>query len=396
MRTDRILFLTISYFVLFLSDLCSLILFSRKYNQPIVDEEMADLTRKGFSSQTNKKISWVKNMFDEWRKYRNSSETMGMIELDLDNDATISPLSLNYSICRFLTEIKKLDGSDFPPKTLKDIILSLQFYLETRGYTYHLIDDDLFREIRFTLDNLMKRRTILGLGNHVRQAQIITFEDEELMWKKGVLGSGSPRQLVDTILYKVGLCCALRAGKEHRVLRSIGRNSQFKFAYDFDNQLYVEYREDIGLKTNKGGLKHTKVTPKIVNIYPGPDPNRCLVSLLQKYTALLPKERRSDAFYLRPLARAKEGVWFADAPIGINSLQSTVKRLCESAGLVGYYTNHSLRATSATRMYNADIPEQCIQEVTGHRSLAVRSYKKTSVNLKRKASASISNFVKRR
>ena len=356
---------------------------------------MGALARKDFASQTKKKINWVKTMFDEWRNYRNNDENMGDIDLDLDNDATISPLSLNYTVCRFLTEVKKLDGSDFPPKTLKEIVLALQFYLEMRGYSYHLIDDDMFREIRFTLDNLMKKRTILGLGNHVRQAQVITFADEERMWNLGVLGSNTPKKLIDTILYKVGLCCALRAGKEHRSLRSIGCDSQFKFKYDIDGQLYLEYREDVGLKTNKGGLKHTKVLPKVVNIYPDPNPDRCLVRLMQKYTSLLPTERKCQALYLRPLARVKNSVWFCDAPVGINTLQNTVKRLCESAGLQGYYTNHSLRAACATRMYNADIPEQCIQEVTGHRSLAVRSYKKTSVGMKRKASASIHSFVKR-
>lgn len=63
-----------------------------------------------------------------------------------------------------------------------------------------------------------------------------------------------------------------------------------------------------------------------------------------------------------------------------------MKKLCSNAGLVGYFTNHSLRATAATRMYSADLPEQLICEKTGHRSEAVREYKRTSTIQQQEAS----------
>ena len=50
-----------------------------------------------------------------------------------------------------------------------------------------------------------------------------------------------------------------------------------------------------------------------------------------------------------------------------------------SAGINGYKTNHSLRATAATRLYQAGVDEQLIMEKTGHRSLeGMRSYKRTN------------------
>lgn len=53
-------------------------------------------------------------------------------------------------------------------------------------------------------------------------------------------------------------------------------------------------------------------------------------------------------------------------------------RLCKDAGFSGFYTNHSLRATAATRLYEAGVDEQLICEKTGHRSNAIRGYKRTS------------------
>jgi integrase len=46
--------------------------------------------------------------------------------------------------------------------------------------------------------------------------------------------------------------------------------------------------------------------------------------------------------------------------------------MCKDRGLHGYRTNHSLRTSAATRLYQAGVDEQLITEVTGHRSNAVK------------------------
>lgn len=62
--------------------------------------------------------------------------------------------------------------------------------------------------------------------------------------------------------------------------------------------------------------------------------------------------------------------------MGIHTLQQTVTKMCKEAGFDGYYTNHSLRATAATRLYAAGVDEQLIAEK--NRSSAIRAYKRTS------------------
>ena len=59
------------------------------------------------------------------------------------------------------------------------------------------------------------------------------------------------------------------------------------------------------------------------------------------------------------------------------------------AGIKGKFMNHSLRATSASRMYQSSVSEQVIKEITGHRSDCVRIYKKTSRKLLEDASKMI-------
>ena len=78
-------------------------------------------------------------------------------------------------------------------------------------------------------------------------------------------------------------------------------------------------------------------------------------------------------------------------PVGINMLTATIARLCKEAGLKGFRSNHSLRATAATRLYEDGQDEQLISEITGHKSNAVREYKRTNTEMKRKANQTINS-----
>ena len=64
------------------------------------------------------------------------------------------------------------------------------------------------------------------------------------------------------------MSCTLRAGREHCKLQSIPFKSQFLWGIDSGGRHYMKYCEDITQKTNKGAIRHRKITPKYVNVYP--------------------------------------------------------------------------------------------------------------------------------
>ena len=64
--------------------------------------------------------------------------------------------------------------------------------------------------------------------------------------------------------------------------------------------------------------------------------------------------------------------------------------LCKEACLGVEYTNHSLRATAITRMYEGGVPENIISEKSGHRSIkGLRAYERTSILQEKAVGASI-------
>ncbi len=153
------------------------------------------------------------------------------------------------------------------------------------------------------------------------------------------------------------------------------------------------YNEDLGQKTNKGGLKHKKVRGKEVTIYPNlDDRTRCPVNIFYKYHCQLPLKCKCPALYLHlKKVYDKDRTWYQDYPIGVNKLRNTVKDMMKEAGLSGHFTNHSLCSTAATRLYQGRVEEQVICEITGHRSLAVCSYKCTHDSQKSATSSILQN-----
>jgi len=63
-------------------------------------------------------------------------------------------------------------------------------------------------------------------------------------------------------------------------------------------------------------------------------------------------------------------------PVDVNTLGNVVKNLCKSTNFDRYFTNHSLRATAATRLFEEDVDEQLIKLKTGQTGDAVHSYKR--------------------
>ena len=170
---------------------------------------------------------------------------------------------------------------------------------------------------------------------------------------------------------------ALRAGKEHRAPRAIPLKSQLAFHHNEDNEIYLQDTKDIGLRTNKGGLKHKKVKPKSMVMYASDRPECCPLHIILKYMSLLPKTCACQAFYLQPCKKFFGKAWYLNQLAGVNKLRDIVGHMCQDAGLPGHYTNHSLRSMAATKMYQMDLDEQLIMEVMGHCSMAVQSYKRT-------------------
>ncbi len=101
-----------------------------------------------------------------------------------------------------------------------------------------------------------------------------------------------------------------------------------------------------------------------------------------------------DVLYLRSKSTTPadpDAPWYEEAPVGKSTLSVMVKQICAEAG-VEKKTNHSLRASGASAMFQAHVPEKIIQKTTGHRSLeALRTYDRISTDQHKAVSKVLAN-----
>lgn len=309
--------------------------FDRFYT-PKCEAEMVELSKKEQPVRTERSVAWASNLFEKWRVQRNTRiskrefeyQSLSVIPYRLES---LNDDELNYCISRFVYEVKKLDGTDFPPKTIRQLVLLLQMYLDEHGKSVKLLSDPAYKELQNSVDKLMKERAEKGLGLHTKQAKVISPEEEDILWEKGLLGDKDGYTLLRTVLYLNGLNFALRSGDEHRGLchgqLSIGENEQGR---------YLEYVEKIS-KNNRRGLKDVRVPRKTSRAYASSNcPERCIVNLYEKYISLCPKDTQEDGpFYLQPLKKVKSGQWFTSLPVGRNPLNGMISTMCKEAGFKG-------------------------------------------------------------
>ena len=165
-------------------------------------------------------------------------------------------------------------------------------------------------------------------------------EEEETLWRTGLLGDSNPQQLLDTMIYCCGLFFTLRSGQEHRQLRR--SPPQIQLIEQAVERASLKYQEDIS-KNHPGGLKGRKITPKVVYHHANlVNPERCFVRLFKKYTSLTPPDAPANAFYLKPAKTPTSICWYSCQPLGHNPLGNTVARLPVSGNL--WFQDQSLLA----------------------------------------------------
>ena len=244
-----------------------------------------------------------------------------------------------------------------------------------------------------TCESIARELREQGVGAQVKHAEVITPEEENALWDAGVMGIFSPRALVRAVFFYVGKAFCLRGGTEQRSLKP----SQFVREHDPARYTYTEN----GSKNHKGGFGTLRNSNKVVTVYStGGDPLHDVVYLLDTYFKKFPQPPSTlDFFYLQPRAKVPEdptAPWFHPNPMGKNNLNSLISQMCQEAGIKGRKTNYSLRATGATALFNAQVPEKMIKEVTGHRSSkALALYERPSLAQKQalsKVAAEGGNF----
>ena len=261
-------------------------LLSSRFYPAVSNSEILTLVKGKIPETTQKKIRWAENLFEDWRLNRNAYLTNHPTEGEYEirkqlHDFKDEKPDLCYILVRFFREIKKVNGDDYHTSTIFDILMTLQMSLNNAApeTPIKFLTDPEFRELKDVVDVTMKERSAQGLGRR-RQAQILTEDQENILWESGYLGDSNPESLRNALVFVLGVNFALRGG-EYRDLRP----SNFFRGSDVNGE-FLQFRENVS-KCFQGGISSRNKHGKVVTAYTNKKyPERCPVKLYDKYLKL--------------------------------------------------------------------------------------------------------------
>ncbi|XP_011408935.1 PREDICTED: zinc finger MYM-type protein 2-like [Amphimedon queenslandica] len=340
----------------------------------VTEEEILAKIKGAVPRTTKRSTEWAVSV---WRKWRDSKRLASDSEYPPELDF-ITNEEVNRWLARFVFEVRTLKGEEYSGESLYGLCSGIQRYIREKRSDRNDEPIDL-AHFRSSFNAVLKDLHSRRIGTVKKQASVITEDVENQLWLQNILGDDTPSKLLNTLVYCLGVNLALHSGREHCSLRPDTCTCMFQLVELPDGRCYLEYIE-WGSKNNAGGLRDRKNCNKSVKIFPNVEnPQRCVIRLYQKYLSLRPENAPSDALYLQPLHKPRPECWYQSKAVGHNSLTATVKKIIDQLGISGYYTNHSLRRTCVTRLYQSGAEEYEIMKVSGHRSKdGVRAYKEMS------------------
>jgi integrase len=293
----------------------------------------------------NKFVSWIKEAHKEDRSLRD-----------------IPPGTMDLYVGGFLMSLKKEKGGDYEPDSLTGFHRAINRRLEELNYGYDLVKSAEFKTSKDVLAARRRELKQAGKGNKPNKADALTPQDEEKLWETGQLGLDTPESLFNTVWYLNAKLFGFRGSHEARQLKW----GDIKLIETEDGDI-LEFNER-ETKTRTGNSSHLR--PFKPKIYATEDPARCPIVAYKKFAEHRPQLMLSDEapFYLainyRPIT-----IWFKAQAMGNERLQKTMARMASNAGLVGHFTNHSVRKTMCQQLLHAGVPPTTIIQLTGHKNV---------------------------
>ena len=97
---------------------------SSRFRDQMSSVELAGIVGEKFAKKTVDKSTWAVTLFGQWRADRNVRCMADNSIVYLDKPfGVMNDEELSYTVPLFLTEVRKADGSEYPPATLRDTFL---------------------------------------------------------------------------------------------------------------------------------------------------------------------------------------------------------------------------------------------------------------------------------
>ncbi|XP_073248879.1 uncharacterized protein KIAA1958-like [Porites lutea] len=306
----------------------------------------------------------------------------------------IPPHELSSFISEFIITVRKKENNeDYEPTSLRAMMASFERYLKKKNYGYSIMRDVEFEKARTALKSKQRDLKKKGKGDKPNASVPLTEDDIKLLYDKGLLGKSTPEALLNTVWFNNTVYFGLRGCKEHRDMCW----GDVQLRQTTNGEEFLEYTErQTKTRTGENPRDVRQIKPKMFSVQGS---ERDPVTVYKFYAEKRPSEMNDNnaPFYLAVNNRKKQDSskpWFKKSAVGVNKLNSLMKKMAEKAGLGPNVKNHSGRKTMIQTLTNNDIPATDIIQLSGHKNLqSVTNYSVVSEKQQVKMSRTLSELM---
>ena len=260
-------------------------------------------------------------------------------------------------LCHFFTGLKRSDGSDYEPSSLRGFVASVDRIMIANNRNKISMAKE-FETVQEVLKRRIKMMKVSGTVSVPRRAWLLSQDEIETLWRSGQLGTDNPRSMINTLWWYNTTLFGIRTVTPHRQLRW----GDVTLSTDPGGRRFLTYEKlssragaDAGAKRDTHGKARAYENKG--------NPQRCPVELYIKYAAKRPEKARgpNSPFYLacniRPNVSLPAEMWFKNLPTGVNTIRRIMRNMAVAShlGKIKKLSKHakdsSLEADSVTSLH---------------------------------------------
>uniref|UniRef100_A0A8C5LXT0 KIAA1958 n=1 Tax=Leptobrachium leishanense TaxID=445787 RepID=A0A8C5LXT0_9ANUR len=304
--------------------------------QSIPDED--DLAAELSREQNEKTIRSTQTALRNFRDFIISKYPMETREIYM-----IPCKELDDFLAFFFVDARQKDGSEYEPNSLANYQCGLERYLKEHRYGYSITRDKEFKRSQEALKQKQIELRCKGKGNKPHKSMKLTFADELILRKRGLLSRYNPEGLLNLVWLNNTKAFGHCTGFHGSTLKwGDVRLRVLETGLEF---LEWMGQESPDLKIKRAGTE--------CRVYATPhSPQTCPVQDYKEYAQRRPPAMRyEDApFYLsiKPVVNLAALHWYNCQALGKNKLAKMVKTMCEKGNIPGRKTNFSVYQSCST------------------------------------------------
>lgn len=249
------------------------------------------------------------------------------------NPEDIPGAELDRYLSTFFTIVKKHDGNEYEPASLRGMLCSVERYLKMKNYRTSVTRDPAFSCTRHALKYKQQKLREIGKGVKKPNEPIVKlgFDRVHQLFSEQEMGPNTPMSVINTLCFVIIVHFRLRKAIDHKNLLW----GDIKLKTDSKGNEYIIYQP---ISVSNHNFKSIRTTDGKLCIWSKPElKDRDPVSIYKLYSQKRPPSMQHDnsPFYLgiTTMNPTPMQSWYRTCAMGVNKLSDLVRMIRSITGL---------------------------------------------------------------